>query len=342
MPFIQFGGGTLGEGAFATIEDVGPLLETLAACGITEIDTAGVYPASAPGASERLLGAVKASDRGFTINTKIMVTGDGPGQGSLRKEAIDKSVQRSLTTLGLPKINVLHCHIPDTATPVEETAAALHDHWSKANITQVEYLVSSAAGRYSLLNVLVLTGPSQQIGLSNYSVAQVEDFLSTCDMHGWRKPTVFQGQYNALCRGMEKDLLPLLRRHNMAYVAFSPLAGGFLTGNFSLGHDLEGTRFAEGNTMGAHYRPMYDKPAMHTAIRKLHALLEPRGFAMAEAALRWVFHHSALGPQDAIILGATSRLQIEHNTSEVQKGPLPAEIVDMFDKVWDEVKDSAP
>ncbi|KAL9040192.1 MAG: hypothetical protein Q9180_002065 [Flavoplaca navasiana] len=143
MPFIQFGGGTIGEGAFATIEDVGGLLETLAACGITEIDTAGVYPASAPGASERLLGAVKASDRGFTINTKIMVTGAGPGQGSLRKEAIDKSVQRN------------------TATSVEETAAALHDHWRKANITQVEYLVPSAAGRYSLLNVLVLTGPSQ-------------------------------------------------------------------------------------------------------------------------------------------------------------------------------------
>lgn len=104
MPFIQFGGGTIGEGAFATIEDVGGLLETLAACGITEIDTAGVYPASAPGASERLLGAVKASDRGFTINTKIMVTGAGPGQGSLRKEAIDESVQRSLITLGVPNV----------------------------------------------------------------------------------------------------------------------------------------------------------------------------------------------------------------------------------------------
>ncbi|KAL8917304.1 MAG: hypothetical protein Q9208_008025 [Pyrenodesmia sp. 3 TL-2023] len=279
MPVIHFGGGTIGQGAFATAEDVGGLLETLAACGITEIDTAGVYPASAPGASERLLGAAKASDRGFTINTKIMVTGVGPGQGSLRKEAIDESVQRSLATLGVP-----------------------------------------------------------QIGLSNYSVAQVEDFLSRCDMHGWRKPTVYQGQYNALCRRPEETLLPLLKRHNIAYVAFSPLAGGFLTGNLSLGKDLEGTRFAEGNAMGAHYRPMYDKPAMHTAIRKLHAFLEPRGIAMAEAALRWVFHHSALGPQDAIILGATNRLQIEYNTSEIQKGPLPAEIVDMFDEAWDERK----
>ncbi|KAL8761592.1 MAG: hypothetical protein Q9184_002300 [Pyrenodesmia sp. 2 TL-2023] len=257
MPVIHFGAGTIGEGAFATVDDVGGILKTLAACGITEIDTAGVYPASSPGASERLLGAVKALDWGFTMNTKIMVTGEGPGQGSLKKEAIAESVQQSLTTLGVPKI-----------------------------------------------------------GLSNYSAAQVEEFVSRCDMHGWKKPTVYQGQYNAVC--------------------------GFLTGNFSLGNDLEGTRFAEGNAMGAHYRPMYDKPAMHTGIQKLHAFLQPRGLTMAEAALRWVFHHSALGPQDAVILGATRTAQIEHNVSQIQKGPLSEEIVNMFDETWNEVKDCAP
>lgn len=200
----------------------------------------------------------------------------------------------------------------------------------------------------------------QQIGLSNYTATQVEDFLSTCEAHGWQKPSVYQGQYNAICRGMETDLLPLLRRHGIAYVAFrfvrniapncrssgltntSPLAGGFLTGNFSLGNDLEGTRFAEGNIMGVHYRPMYDKPALHTAIRKLHAFLQPRGVTMAEAALRWIFYHSSLGPQDAVIFGATKTAQIELNMSQIKKGPLTEEIRDMFEKTWDEVKGSAP
>lgn len=108
MPAIHFGGGTLGEGAFATVEDVGALLDTLATCGIKAVDTAGVYPSSAPGASERLLGAAKAADRGFTLNTKILVTGVGPGQGSLRKEAVDESLKRSLTTLGVPKVIGIH------------------------------------------------------------------------------------------------------------------------------------------------------------------------------------------------------------------------------------------
>ena len=59
-----------------------------------------------------------------------------------------------------------------------------------------------------------------QLGLSNYKPDQIEEFFSVCDKHGWVKPSVYQGQYNAICRGMEKELLPLLRRHGMVYIAF--------------------------------------------------------------------------------------------------------------------------
>ena len=44
--------------------------------------------------------------------------------------------------------------------------------------------------------------------------------MSICEKHGWTKPSVYQGQYNAVCRRMETDLLPTLRRHGMTYVAF--------------------------------------------------------------------------------------------------------------------------
>ncbi|KAL8648175.1 MAG: hypothetical protein Q9210_005140 [Variospora velana] len=315
MPGIQFGAGNVGEGGFATVEDVVAILDTLDTCGIKVIDTAALYPNPAIGASERLLGAAKAHHRGFIINTKMMITADGPGKGSLKKEAINESIPRSLSALCVPNVNVLYCHVPDTITPVDETAAALHDHWRK--------------------------GHFKQLGLSKYSAAQVEEFLSTCEKNGWKKPTVYTGQYNAVCRGMEKDLLPLLRRHGIAYVAYSPLASGFLTGNLSLGNDLTGTRFGEGHYIGAFYRPMYDKPAMHAAIQELHAFLEPRGVTMAEAALRWLFHHSALGPDDALILGATKLAQIESNMSQIKKGPLTEETVEMFDKTWDKYSDES-
>jgi len=44
--------------------------------------------------------------------------------------------------------------------------------------------------------------------------------LALCGQNGWVKPTVYQGQYNAICRNMETQLLPLLRRHGIVYVAF--------------------------------------------------------------------------------------------------------------------------
>ena len=103
---LHFGSGTVGEGAFATTDDTSKLLDTLAQCKIDHIDTAGVYPASAPGASERLLGTAKAAERGFVLDTKIKVIGDGPGQGSLTRDAIEESLTKSLTTLGVDQVGI--------------------------------------------------------------------------------------------------------------------------------------------------------------------------------------------------------------------------------------------
>lgn len=122
----------------------------------------------------------------------------------------------------------------------------------------------------------------------------------------------------------------------------SPLAGGFLTGNFSIGNDLSGTRFADGNAMGAHYRPMYDKPLMHSAMKELHAFLEPRGIPAAEASLRWMVHHSALEDGDGMIIGATRLAQIKSNAEMIAKGPLDKDVVEMFEKSWEKVKAVAP
>lgn len=115
---LHFGGGTIGEGAFATTDDTRKLLDTLAQCKIDHIDTAGVYPASAPGASEQLLGTAKAAQRGFVLDTKIKVTGDGPGQRSLTKEAIEESLTRSLTTLGVDQVGIDMPFHPSSPRPV--------------------------------------------------------------------------------------------------------------------------------------------------------------------------------------------------------------------------------
>ena len=48
----------------------------------------------------------------------------------------------------------------------------------------------------------------------------VEKYFAICEEHGYVKPTVYQGQYNALYRGAEDDLLPILRKNNCAFYAY--------------------------------------------------------------------------------------------------------------------------
>jgi aryl-alcohol dehydrogenase-like predicted oxidoreductase len=59
-----------------------------------------------------------------------------------------------------------------------------------------------------------------KIGISNYTAKGVEEFLSVCDKNGWTKPTVYQGQYNAVCRKRETELFPLLRKHGIKFYAY--------------------------------------------------------------------------------------------------------------------------
>jgi aflatoxin B1 aldehyde reductase len=63
-------------------------------------------------------------------------------------------------------------------------------------------------------------GKFKAFGLSNYTAAEVEEILRICDEGGFRKPTVYQGQYNAIVRGGEEELFPLLRKHGIAFYAW--------------------------------------------------------------------------------------------------------------------------
>ena len=127
-------------------------------------------------------------------------------------------------------------------------------------------------------------------------------------------------------------------------MCFSPLAGGFLTGKLTptkTAEDLKTTRFAEGNAMGKAFRHWYDKPGMHTGIEKLRTICEENNVAMDEAAMRWIVYHSILDAQDAVIIGASKVSQIEGNTRDLKKGPLPGGLVKELDALWEIVKEDS-
>lgn len=136
---------------------------------------------------------------------------------------------------------------------------------------------------------------------------------------------MYQGEYNALIRDDEADLIPLLRQQNCVYYAYSPLAGGFLTGKVTFATNAESelhrTRFHGASTFKP-YAERYDRQSMHDAIRALKKVCDEEGVSLQEASMRWLVWHSKLGKGDAVILGASKEVQLESNVKDARKGPL--------------------
>lgn len=111
------------------------------------------------------------------------------------------------------------------------------------------------------------------------------------------------------------------------------LSAGFLSGKFTAG-EIKGTRFDQDTVIGKFATKLFDKQEMHDAIHAFTKLLEAKNMSKVEAALRWVSYHSALGPEDGIILGASKLEQIVSSVEAIKKGPLPDDVVAAMDGLW--------
>lgn len=125
-------------------------------------------------------------------------------------------------------------------------------------------------------------------------------------------------------------LYPILFQDSLLTSVFSPLAGGFLTGKVTLttnSTSLHDTGW-KGHSAVTTYTKLFDKPAMHSAIRILEAACKAsdRQLSLQEAALRWIVHHSALRDDNGIILGATRIEQLESNVADIRRGKLDARV----------------
>lgn len=97
-------------------------------------------------------------------------------------------------------------------------------------------------------------------------------------------------------------------------------------------------RYSDASTAGALYRKRYFKDANFDALKIIEPVVEKHGLTLVETALRWVRHHSALnidnGGRDGILIGVSSFGQLETNLRDLQKGPLPEEVVQVLDEAW--------
>ena len=93
------------------------------------------------------------------------------------------------------------------------------------------------------------------------------------------------------------------------------------------------------------YRKRYFRDATFEALSVIEPVVQKYGLTLPETALRWVHHHSKLNIEDGrdgIIIGVSNFAQLESNLKDVQKGPLPEEVVEALDKAWLIAKSTAP
>jgi aflatoxin B1 aldehyde reductase len=152
--------------------------------GYREIDTAANYHGS-----EARLGATGAPFQ-FIVHSKV--NSGQPGDHAAAK--IELSIKQSLNALRCSSVETMFLHVPDRQTPFEEAIKAM--------------------------NEALQQGKFKQYGLSNYSASEVQDIIEICERNGYDKPAVFQGHYNAIVRGGEKELFPLLRTHSISFFAY--------------------------------------------------------------------------------------------------------------------------
>ncbi|KAF2210829.1 hypothetical protein CERZMDRAFT_121672 [Cercospora zeae-maydis SCOH1-5] len=305
---VVFGGAGINNGrALADVAALKRAFEILLAARVQTIDTANLY-----GDSEAILSEAGAPGR-FTLDTKTR-GGFNPASGASRGNILAEA-QNSREKLG--PVDVFYIHAPDHSTPLDETLAAVND--------------------------VHKTGFFRRFGLSNYKAEDVEKVYSHCKEHGYPLPQVYQGNYSAVARRQEEVLFPTLRKLGIAFYAYSPLAGGFLS---KTKEDIEqgSGRFNTTESGASMYKKLYGKPALLNALEQWASIAEDEGITKADLAYRWVRYNSPLESRygDAIVIGASSLEQLQETLNSIEGGPLSDTAVKRIDAVWDDIKHEAP
>jgi aryl-alcohol dehydrogenase-like predicted oxidoreductase len=190
--------------------------------GVNFIDTADVY--GQDGLSERVIGNWLERDgkrSQIVLASKFRFTmGEGPNRSGASRYRIVRCVEDSLRRLKTDRIDLYQIHMQDIDTPEEETLRALDD--------------------------LVRSGKVLYIGCSNYAAYRLMSSLWISKVEHLSSFVTLQAEYSLVARAIEREHVPLCRETGLGVLAWSPLAGGFLSGKYDRSAPVpEGTRLAK-------------------------------------------------------------------------------------------------
>jgi len=227
------------------------LMDAAYEAGIDHFDTADAYGG---GRSEQMIGAWMRS-RGVRpmITTKTFNPMDAGGDSGLAPERIARQLESSLERLGVESVDLYLAHEFDPNVSLSESLGAFAD--------------------------LRIAGMLRAYGVSNFDAEQFEAALAA------GAPGAIQNEHSLLARGDEAAVLPLCERDEVAYLVFSPLAGGWLTGKYR-----RGEAFPPGSRMTQRPEPYAAFLSNDTfdRLERLSGLARRHDRSMAGLALAWL------------------------------------------------------
>ncbi|WP_275466139.1 aldo/keto reductase [Streptomyces noursei] len=230
-------------------------LEATVEAGVTLIDTADMY---GMGSNEEFLAPFVAAHRDeITLATKFAFEfrADDPGHRAIRNDPayVRTAVEASLRRLDVEVIDLYYMHRRDPAVPLAESVGAMAD--------------------------LVREGKVKHLGLSEVTGAELRE------AHAVHPITALQSEWSVFSRDVERSAVGAAAELGVAFVPYSPLGRGFLTGAFAdASTDLSGSDFRQA-------LPRYsgDNAKANVALlAPLHAIAAAHGASTAQIALAWV------------------------------------------------------
>jgi len=219
--------------------------------GLEWFDTSDAYGG---GRSEQAIGRWIAS-RGVRprLTTKTFNPMTAGADHGLKPERIARQLRSSLERLGVDRVDLYLAHDYDPDVPLTESLGAF-----------------SAARADGLISAY---------GVSNFDAAQLAAALAA------GAPQAVQNSCSLLARQDEPEVLPLCADRGLAYLAYSPLAGGWLTGKYR-----RGVPYPDGSRMTQRPEPYRNFVADRTfeALARLAVIAAGRGTSMAGLALAWL------------------------------------------------------
>jgi voltage-dependent potassium channel beta subunit len=255
--------------------------------GVNFFDNAEAY---AGGESERVMGAAFRelgwARHEYVVSTKLYWgLFDLPNmKNTLNRKYLSQAIEHSLERFGLDFVDLVYCHRPDPATPLEETVWAMSD--------------------------MVSRGQALYWGTSEWSADEIRAAWEIAERHHLHKPVVEQPQYNLLHRErVEQEYARLYEDIGLGTTIWSPLASGLLTGKYQDGIP-EGSR---ATLPGYEWlRASLTDPTRLAKVAALVAIADDLDVTVTQLALAWCVKNPHVS---SVITGASSAQQVRENMS---------------------------